>query len=221
MNFVFQAQHYGPNDIAPLAPGVIGRHLFYNNSKFDGSNVAIDPQDDAAIAIDKSAYLAEDGLSTFANVSAYSRGINGVMIDVGNVSGTVSADDFTFRIGGNNDLGSWTAAPAPAAVTVRAGAGAAGSDRIVITWADGAIKNTWLEVSLLATEDTGLSIPDTFYFGSRLGDSGINSPTLVASTTAFDDLGPRNNPAISQPVTNVYDYDKNGTVSAGDSLIAQ
>ncbi len=221
VNFVFQAQHYGLHDIEPLIPQVVGRKLFYNNSKFDGNNLAINTQDDAAIASDKSAYLASDGLSTFSNVSAYSRGINGVMIDVKNLPGTISLDDFAFRTGGNNQLASWTAAPAPAAVSVRPGAGEGGSDRIVITWTDGAIKNTWLEVSLLATEDTGLGSPDTFYFGSRLGDSGINSPTLVAVTSAFDDLGPRNNSAVSQPVTNVYDYDKNGAVSAGDSLIAR
>ncbi len=221
VNFVFQAQHYGLNEIEPLVPSVIGRRLFYNNSKFDGGNTAIDTLDDAAIATDKSAYLGSDGLSTFANVSAYSRGINGIMIDVSNLPGTISVDDFTFRIGGNNTLATWTAAPAPAAISVRAGAGGGGSDRIVITWTDGAIKNTWLEVSLLATDNTGLSGPDTFYFGSRLGDSGINSPTLVAVTSAFDDLGPRNNPAVLQPLTNVYDYDKNGTVSAGDSLIAR
>lgn len=221
VNFVFQAQHYAADEIAPLSPSVVGRRLFYNNSKFDGSSAAIGVADDAAIATDKSAYRVGDGISSFANVSSYSRGINGVMIDVTHVPGTISADDFTFRLGGNNNLASWTVAPAPTAISVRAGAGAGGTDRVVITWADSAIKNTWLEVSLLATEDTGLATADTFYFGSRLGDSGINAPPLAAVTSAFDEIGARSNPGIFQPVTNVYDYDRSQTVGASDALIAR
>ena len=38
----------------------------------------------------------------------------------------------------------------PTAVSVRLGAGVGGSDRVEITWATGAIKNTWLEVNVHA-----------------------------------------------------------------------
>src|SRR4029450_12059139 len=61
-------------------PSVGGRHFFYHNSFFDGRNTAADAQDDAAIATDKQALLSGQ-TATFANVSSYSRGINGIMFD--------------------------------------------------------------------------------------------------------------------------------------------
>ena len=57
---------------------VVGRYVFYNNSRFDGGSTGA--ADDAAIATDKQALLPGAG-ATFANYTSYSRGINGVMID--------------------------------------------------------------------------------------------------------------------------------------------
>ena len=73
-----------------LAPGqVVGRHLFYNQSgtvavsRYDGNNTAINSLDDNAIATDKTAYRWENpGAATFANISGYSKGINGLMVDI-------------------------------------------------------------------------------------------------------------------------------------------
>jgi len=200
---------------------VLGRMLFYNQSKFDGNNSAINAADDAAIATDKSAYLAGSGLANFSAVSSYSRGINGVMIDIAGSHPNISVNDFSFLVGNNNSLGTWTAAPAPALVTVRPGAGAGGSDRIVITWANGAIANKWLEVTLLANQNTGLAAADKFYFGNRIGDTGLNTPAAVFLTSAGDELAARANPAILQGVTNVYDFNRDSVVSGGDQLIAR
>src|SRR5262249_31217777 len=75
---------------------VVGRQLFYNDSKFDGGRAEAEAADDGAIATDKSAYLPGSGLSTTASVSSYSRGINGVMIDIAALGGPLNADDFTF-----------------------------------------------------------------------------------------------------------------------------
>ena len=44
-------------DTTPPAVSVTGRYIFYNNSAFDGNTTAADPQDDNAIAPDKSALL--------------------------------------------------------------------------------------------------------------------------------------------------------------------
>ena len=49
-----------------VAISVTGRMLFYNQSKFDGNNSAINAADDAAIASDKSAYIAGSGLANFS-----------------------------------------------------------------------------------------------------------------------------------------------------------
>jgi len=61
---------------------ITDRRLFYNQSgtatRYDRNNLAINSLDDAAIATDKTAYLWEGaGAATFANVSSYSKGING------------------------------------------------------------------------------------------------------------------------------------------------
>ena len=51
-------------EVPPLGAGVVGRHLFYNQSgtaaRYDGNNLAINSSDDNAIATDKTAYLWED-----------------------------------------------------------------------------------------------------------------------------------------------------------------
>ena len=200
---------------------VLGRMLFYNQSKFDGNDSAINAADDAAIATDKSPYIAGNGLANFSAVSSYSRGINGVMIDVAGTHPNISVNDFSFRVGSNNSLGSWTTAAVPTLVTVRAGAGVGGSDRITITWANEAISNQWLEVTLAANQNTGLATADTFYFGNRMGDTGLNTPPAVFSTSAGDELAARANPAVLQGVTNIYDFNRDSVVSGGDQLIAR
>ena len=62
---------------------------------------------------------------------------------------------------------------APTRITVRPGAGQDGADRITLIWADNAIRNSWLQVTVLATDATGLAANDVFYFGNAVGESGI------------------------------------------------
>ena len=67
-------------------PRVVARQLFYNDSAWDGNNAAANADDDDAIATDKVALLP--GMTaTFANYTSYSRGINGLMIDVQDLRG--------------------------------------------------------------------------------------------------------------------------------------
>ncbi|MGD9724313.1 MAG: IPT/TIG domain-containing protein [Pirellulales bacterium] len=198
---------------------VVRRHLFYNQSGYDGDNPAINAADDAAIAAAKSAYLPGAGLAGFESVSSYARGINGLMIDLagGGTHGSITANDFVFKVGNSNSPNTWGAGPAPAAVSVRLGAGVSGSDRVEITWTSGAIKNTWLEVQVLANARTGLPANDVFFFGSLVGDTG--SPTATSFTTTTADastivaggLGPAGG------ISNVRDIDKSNTITvAGD-----
>ncbi len=216
-----------PFTYTPEAATVVGRHLFYNQSKFDGGLPVIDRNglaslDDAAIAPDKTAYLPGSGLATFENISSYSRGINGVMIDVASMPANVVLEDFQFRVGTGNNLNTWIAAPAPTDFFVRAGLPAESGDvtRVAFAWASGAITNTWLEITILANPRTGLSQPEVFYFGSRVGDSGSGT-AVAAVTSAADELAARVAPGVNQPITSLLDFDRNGVVSAGDSLIAR
>ncbi len=204
-----------------VTAGVLGRMLFYNNSTFDGSNVAINAADDGAIAPDKTAYLAGSGIASFSNVSSYLRGLNGVMVDITGSHAAITANDFTFRVGSNNSPETWSAAPSPLAVSVRAGAGANGGDRIEITWADGAIEDEWLEVTLMATANTGLPTADIFYFGNLVGDTGVNSAPTLFTTNAADEITVRQNPGFGVGLSNSYDFDRNGLVNASDQIIAR
>lgn len=212
---------------APTSAAVLGRALFYNQSRFDGNDAGVNADDDNAIAGDKVAYLPGDGTATFANISSYSRGINGVMIDVANLGGTLTAADFIFKVGANNTPSTWATAPAPSNVAVRAGAGVSGSDRIELTWAEGQITNTWLEVIFKGNDaaggfntNTGLPASDIFFFGNRIGDTGSGSPT-TAITSAADQFETRNNIGFGVSITNLYDFDRSGLVSAADELISR
>ena len=132
-----------------VAATMIARKLFYSgSSRFNVTNGTFPGySDDNAIAVDKVALLPGTGAATFANVSSYSSGITGVMVDVlgASVPGSITAADFTFRMGNNNSPGQWAAAPAPATVTVRAGAGVSGSDRVELIWTADQLAKTWLK----------------------------------------------------------------------------
>lgn len=216
---------------AATSASVVGRYLFYNNSKFDGNGTsggAIGPSDDLAIASDKSALLPGQA-ATFANISSYNRGLNGIMIDLGGPHGTLSASDFIFRTGSTNAPSSWTTAPAPSAISVRTGAGISGSDRVEIVWASGAIASTWLQVIVKANANTGLAqragYPtgqgDVFFFGSLPGDTGEGATNSFAVTDSNDEISARSHTGIGQNVTSLYDFNRDRVVDANDQLISR
>jgi len=160
---------------------VVGRHVFYNNSALDAGG-----DDDAAIASDKTALLP-GGVASSANYTSYSRGINGIMVDIDGLAGVPLSGDFGVRVNEAANPDTWSAGPAPESVTVRAGEGVGGSDRVTLVWADGAITSKWVEVSVLATANTGLTDADVLYFGNVVGDTngdaavdGGDLNTLVA-----------------------------------------
>jgi ELWxxDGT repeat protein len=201
---------------APAA--VVGRHLFSNNSAADGRNGAATASDDAAIDASKRALLP-GGAATATNLSGYSRGINGVMIDVAGLApaGGLTGNDFTFRWRGAR-ASDWSAAPAPAAVTVRRGAGASGSDRVTLTWADGVLADGWPEVTLKANDRTGLARPDTFVFGNLRGDTGndAGAPKVDAADLA------RTRAAIgSRGASNPFDHNRDGRVDVLDLAVVR
>src|SRR5262249_18768478 len=143
------------------------------------------------------------GAATFANVSSYSRGINGIMVDVSGSHGALTAADFIFKTGNNNSPSTWnTAVPAPATVTTRIGAGVGGSDRVELIWADNAIQKTWLEVVVKGNDalggsntNTGLASSYVFMYGNALGDDGnLPDDSSTLRTTANDEVDARLNP---------------------------
>ncbi|MBN2474396.1 MAG: DUF362 domain-containing protein [Pirellulales bacterium] len=202
---------------------VVARHVFYNDSVFDGNDPAADSRDDGAIGIDKAVLLPGQSAS-FENYTSYCHGINGIMVDIAGLdrSDQIGADDFRFYVGNSQDKGDWLPAPSPASVTVRPGAGVDGSDRVTIIWANDTIEHEWLEVAVMPTSDTRLPWPDFFYVGNTLGESG--NSTDDARVNATDMLLARNNqrgfpdPA---PIDFALDFNRDTKVDATDMLIAR
>src|SRR5205085_4711735 len=73
-----------------------------------------------------------------------------------------------------------------------------------------------------ASSNTGLGAPDVFYFGNAVGERG----NVIGdySVSLSDELLARNNPASivpGAPVTNRFDFNRDGTVSVIDQLLSR
>ena len=212
-----KAEEYA--NLMPRDGPLAGRYIFYNRSIFDGNDAAPGVADDAAIAADKAALLASD-TATFDNISSYSRGINGVMMDLLPPPAPAQppeAQDFVLKIG-DGVIGWRTLAQAPQ-VTLRPGAGASGTDRVTLVLPDNAVRNTWLQVTVLATPRTGLTAPHTFYFGHLAGKTGgpnawaVDTRDMAAVRATFGTTG--------AGVTHPADFNRDRVVNAFDLLAAR
>ena len=97
-----------------------------------------------------------------------------------------------------------------------------GSDRVTLTWTNGAIIKQWLQVTVRANANTGLSAADVFYFGNAVGEAGHTS--LNAQVTATDEIFARNNPKSftdPAPIDFRFDYNRDTRVTAIDQIIAR
>src|SRR5688572_21124463 len=208
-------------DAAGVATAAVsGRHVFYNHCAYDGRDPDAGAADDGAVAPDKTA-LRPGGRAANEHFTSYSRGINGVMVDVAGLpaGGGIDSGDFDFRVGRSDDSGGWAVAPAPAGVTVRRGAGSAGGDRVTLVWPDGAIRNTWLRVTVLANADTGLPSPDVFYLGNLVGEA-FNAPADGA-VGGFELRWTRYSQARPSSVAGRYDFNRDGRVNVLDLAIVR
>lgn len=199
---------------------VVGRYVFYNYSPFDGNDPTLGPSDDAAIATDKSALLPGN-TATFANYTSYNKGINGIMIDIQSLQTTPTLAGFSFLVGNNPILSSWTPAPAPNHFLYRPGAGTGGSGRVEISWPDNSIVNKWLQVRVSAAS-IGLNGDDVFYFGNAIGESGNSSTNTFVDgsdiAAARDNFNWFTNPF---GLTSKYDYSRDKYVDAIDMALAR
>jgi hypothetical protein len=196
---------------------VVGQSVFYNNSIYDGNNTAANTADLSAIAPDKSALLYGQ-TATYANITNYSKGINGIIIDIdGLPSGaTLTSSNFQFTVGNSSDSSTWTTVPTPTITLLPASGGVTPVD---LTWTDDSIVNTWLKVTVKADSNTKLPSNYTFFFGNLIGDVG-NSNTQF-SVNAVDLVLIQTNITGSATILDPYDINKDGAVSAVDLVLAQ
>jgi hypothetical protein len=199
----------------PGATAVVNRRVFYNGGNIDRS-ARLTPADDQAIDLGKTALLPGQR-ATLSNITSYTRGINGVMIDVARLPAgrTLSLADFSFKAGRTGDPSTWADAPAPAVLSVRRGGGMTGPDRVALVWADGALRNTWLQVTLRATAASGLAAPDVFYFGNLVGATGASSSARQA-VGAVDYAAARRAVRRGNFLSNPHDHNRDGLINALD-----
>jgi hypothetical protein len=100
--------------------------------------------------------------------------------------------------------------------------GVNGSDRVTLVWPDGVVRKQWLQVTVRANANTGLSADDVFYFGNAIGESGNwVTATLVNSV---DEVGARHHPrgpSNPAPVIFRWDYNRDGRVNLTDVRVAR
>ena len=207
----FGVARYLLTDGSPL-PHVAGAHVFYNNSAFG-----------QAIADDKRPLLLGQE-PTFENVTSYTRGINGLVIDLTRpADGTeLTADDFELSVLSGVGAGGpvWSGVTATPTVSVQRAQGASGSDRVLLTLPDNAVRNTWLRVTVRANERTGLAADDVFYFGNLVGEVGDTPSGGVVNALDLDRVRATRS-LTGVTITNPSDFDRNGRINAIDLSIAR
>ncbi len=195
-------------DLSPASEGVVARHVFYHNSPMG-----------EAIDEDKQPLLPGE-ISSAANRTTYALGLNGLAIDIDQAAGAPETSDFVLRVGNSPDPSAWTEAPAPSSMAIATGMGEDGSDRIMLTWADGAIVGQWLEVTVLADANggsLGLGRDDIFYFGNLPGDADGDGIVGASDYIALKrDFGA----GVASPGGSA-DFDCSGTVDYGDLMALQ
>jgi len=205
---------------------VAARKIFYNQSYYDTNNAAIQApgpgaRDDDGDAIDptKSPLLPGGGTAVFANWISCDKGINGLIYDFANPTRDPVAGDFVF--GDIGRLGTAAATPkVPSAFAVQDLGG--GVKRVVVTFANASIKNTWLQVTI--GTGFGLAAADVSYWGNALGDSGTGNNPPNIQVTSTDEVAARNNRVLlpsRATVDNPFDYNKDGNVTATDEILCR
>jgi len=143
--------------------------VYYKGSGFTGIPSSLD----SGKVLLKSSTATQT--TSFGNVTNYSRGINGVVLDIAGLGSTnLTVADFIFRVApsgaiGTVDPSTWALAPAPSAITATAGTSTA-PGRVVLEWTDNVIQNTWLQIVVRANTNTGLVNREVFYLGHATGD---------------------------------------------------
>ena len=199
---------------------VVNRGLFYAGAA--GASASSSLSDKVA--------LLPGQASSFSNYTNYSRGLNGLVIDVSGLplttTNTLLAASLQFANWNGIDVSGFVALPGAAipTVTIAGGAGVGGAARATITFPDNTLQNTWLRVTVLANATTGLTANDVFYFGNVIGDVNTGNTATRLRVNALDTSGVRNNQspgANSAGVTNIFDINRDGRVNALDTSVVR
>ncbi|MCY2973827.1 MAG: hypothetical protein NTW52_04075 [Planctomycetota bacterium] len=204
---------------------IASRQVFYNNSAgFGTNNLNNSPLINPINAIDPSkSALLPGGTTTLANFTNYSRGLNGIVIDLTGATNlsSISASSFQFATWSNFTLTTPGFVSITPTVTVStfAGGGTGGADRVKLVFADNAIQNAWLRITVLADANTSLATNDVFYFGNARFDvtPATSFPSQVGINILDTNIVRGRNGTDSNNVSNIFDVDKSGSVNILDT----
>ncbi len=198
------------------------RGVFYNNSSFDGNQSGDNANNDGALAIDKTPLLPGE-TATFENYTSYLNGINGLFIDIENIANpfTLSSNDFSLATGNGSSSADFSSSSTPYEVSVRADAGLNGSDRVTLTFPDGAFTNTWLQITMIGNDTTGLPVDDVFYFGNAIGETGVDPSNARVNLADVGQTRINQSGFTSAEIDNDFDFNRDGRVNLVDVGIAR
>lgn len=210
------------------AAQVEARSVFYNNST--GANISSIGTAQNAIATDKGVLRVPGSISNFSNYTNYSRGLNGIIVDVAGLPSSSTANDIlnSLQFAQWNGIASTGFQPISSAanpsVTLFPDQGLNNSTRVKIVLADEMVKNTWLRVTLVSNPQTRIATHDTFYLGHVLADVNVGNTPLRYRVNADDVSAIRANQSgfpNTATITNPYDLNRDGRVNADDVSIVR
>ena len=73
---------------------------------------------------------------------------------------------------------------------------------------------------MLANERTGLQTADVFYFGNLAGESYFNVSSGYYVINSFDSSATQQHVGETATVQNLYDHNRDGTVTSADVAVA-
>jgi hypothetical protein len=157
------------------------------------------------------------------------QGINAVAFDCQSLPAPadLTGSDFQFQVSpqGGFDMQSnspvdWSAAPEPLLISIMRDVASPGYtagtvDRIMIQWADNAIRDRWVRITVRATVSTGLSQDQVYYLGHLAGETTGDVDGIYSVT--FSDITPIR-AQIGQTVSagSMFDINKDGSVTFSD-----
>lgn len=209
-----------PTPFTVSVASVVGRHIVYNDSAFDGGSAALDASDDQAIATDKTPLLANQ-IASEANVVSHPLGVTTVFVDIADLR-ELTVDDITVKLGNSQNSETWSTLTTDVQLSTRRGQGDQGSDRVTIAMPPSTGVGEWMQIVVAATPANGLPGDDVFYVGSAPG-MAVNSGNDF-TVNGSDFAGARDhttnflNPA---GIENSYDFNRDGQVNGTDLAIAR
>ena len=205
--------------------GVLSRSIFYNNTT--GAMISSAGSADAAIDPSKEALVTPGVTSSFHNYSNYSRGLNGIILDIAGLPSGVTTNEIQSSLvfalwNGINPTG-FTPLGVPPSIAILEGSGQSASTRVKIVFPDNAVQNTWMRVTVKANSWTGLPVDDVFYFGHVLGEVNVGNSATRYRVNSVDVSAITENRKLfanSATIDDPYDLNKDGRVNSVDAAIA-